>query len=278
MKGNIYRDLYIGELSSELEGKEIRIAGWIEQIRNLGTNLMFLLIRDETGTVQVICNNPEKFNGVTRESTITLSGKIAKRILEDDNMQDIIREERQTLNLNDNEIFSLAGVNNLSNTPFQKMTFTIKVCGSEFTITCLDDGVYKPGSQKPEFTGRFSANTKNNNYLYRSSFLNYVTSKITKAIESAYSSDDINKDVKSMYKNRLAKAQSSVNEVDKISTEPVTVNGNNGSISVERDRVVEANWNAVATASRTETDVPSCTKERPGGEILAQDLTIKIAA
>lgn len=206
------------------------------------------------------------------------AGKIAKRILEDDNMQDIIREERQTLNLNDNEIFSLAGVNNLSNTPFQKMTFTIKVCGSEFTITCLDDGVYKPGSQKPEFTGRFSANTKNNNYLYRSSFLNYVTSKITKAIESAYSSDDINKDVKSMYKNRLAKAQSSVNEVDKISTEPVTVNGNNGSISVERDRVVEANWNAVATASRTETDVPSCTKERPGGEVLAQNITIKIAA
>lgn len=82
MKGNIYRDLYIGELSSELEGKEIRIAGWIEQIRNLGTNLMFLLIRDETGTVQVICNNPEKFNGATRESTITLSGKIVKRTKE----------------------------------------------------------------------------------------------------------------------------------------------------------------------------------------------------
>ena len=82
MKGNSYRDLYIGELSSELEGKEIRIAGWIEQIRNLGTNLMFLLIRDETGTVQVICNNPEKFNGVTRESTITLSGKIVKRTKE----------------------------------------------------------------------------------------------------------------------------------------------------------------------------------------------------
>ena len=82
MKGNIYRDLYIGELSNELEGKEIRIAGWIEQIRNLGTNLMFLLIRDETGTVQVICNNPEMFNGVTRESTITLSGKIVKRTKE----------------------------------------------------------------------------------------------------------------------------------------------------------------------------------------------------
>ena len=211
------------------------------------------------------------------------AGKIAKRILEDDNMQDIITAETKTINLKDNEIFSLAGeVNNLSTTPFQKMTFTIKVCGSEFTITCLDDGVYKPGSQKPEFTGRFSANTKTNNntYIYRSSLTQYVTSKIVKAIESAYSSDDINKDVKSMYTNRLAKVQTSINEIDKISTAPVTVNnGTNGNnITVERDRVVEADWNAVDTASKTETKVKSCTKERPGGEILAQDLTIKIAA
>ena len=211
------------------------------------------------------------------------AGKIAKRILEDDNMQDIITAETKTINLKDNEIFSLAGgVNNLSTTPFQKMTFTIKICGSEFTITCLDDGVYKPGSQKPEFTGRFSANTKTNNntYIYRSSLTQYVTSKIAKAIESAYSSDDINKDVKSMYTNRLAKVQSSINEIDKISTAPVPVNnGTNGNnITVERDRVVEADWNAVDTASKTETKVKSCTKERPGGEILAQDLTIKIAA
>ena len=203
------------------------------------------------------------------------AGKIAKRILEDDNLQDIITTEINTINLNDNEILQnfLSG-NDSSTTPFQKMTFTIKVCGSEFTITCLDDGVYKPGSQKPEFTGRFSANTKNNNYLYRSSFLNYVTSKITKAIESAYSSDGINKDVKSMYKNRLAKAQSSVNEVDKIGIRPSNV----FSINTERDEVIIADWNAVDTASRTETNVPSCAKERPGGEVLAQNITIKIAA
>ena len=212
------------------------------------------------------------------------AGKIAKRILEDENMQDIITAEIKTINLTDNEIVNLPDVaKNLSTMPFQKMTFTIKVCGSEFTITCLDDGVYNPNSQKPEFTGRFSPNTKSNNtYIYRSSFSNYVTSKIAKAIESAYSSDDINKDVKSMYTNRLAKVQGSINEVDKISTENVTVNVNNGnsttSTTVKRDRVVEANWNAVATASRTETDVPSCTKERPGGEVLAQNITIKIAA
>ena len=205
------------------------------------------------------------------------AGKIAKRILEDDNMQDIITAETKTINLKDNEIFSLAGgVNNLSTTPFQKMTFTIKVCGSEFTITCLDDGIYNPGSQKPEFTGRFSPNTKTNNniYIYRSSFTNYVASKIAKAIESAYSSDDINKDVKSMYTNRLAKVQISMNELDKTGTRPSRV----FSINTERDIVIEADWNDVDTASKTETKVPSCTKERPGGEILAQNITIKIAA
>ena len=205
------------------------------------------------------------------------AGKIAKRILEDENMQDIITAEINTINLNDNEILQgFLNGNDSSTTPFQKMTFTIKVCGSEFTITCLDDGVYKPGSQKPEFTGRFSANTIKNSkdYIYRSSFSNYVASKIAKAIENAYSSDDINKDVKSMYTNRLAKAQGSMNELDKIGTRPSNV----FSINTERDEVVIADWNAVDTASKTKTDVPLCTKERPGGEILAQDLTIKIAA
>ena len=206
------------------------------------------------------------------------AGKIAKRILEDENMQDIITAEINTINLNDNEILQrcFPNGNDSSTTPFQKMTFTIKICGSEFTITCLDDGVYKPGSQKPEFTGRFSANTIkfNKDYIYRSSLTQYVASKIAKAIESAYSSDDINKDVKSMYTNRLAKAQSSMNELDRTGTRDSSV----FSINTERDIVIEADWNAVAAASRTETDVPSCTKERPGGEILAQDLTIKIAA
>ena len=210
------------------------------------------------------------------------AGKIAKRILEDDNMQDIITAEINTINLNDNEILQnvLNGIDS-STTPFQKMTFTIKVCGSEFTITCLDDGVYnnpKPGSQKPEFTGRFSPNTKNantgNTYIYRSSFTNYVASKIAKAIESAYSSDDINKDVKSVYVNRLAKAQSSITDHEKTDTRTSNVFHTN----TERDEVIIANWNDVATASRTDMDVPSCTRERPSGEIIAQNLTIKIAA
>ena len=206
------------------------------------------------------------------------AGKIAKRILEDENMQDIITAEINTINLNDNEILQrcFPNGNDSSTTPFQKMTFTIKICGSEFTITCLDDGVYKPGSQKPEFTGRFSANTikSNKDYIYRSSLTQYVASKIAKAIERAYSSDDINKDVKSVYVNRLAKAQSSITDHEKTDTRTSNVFHTN----TERNEVIIANWNDVATASRTDMDVPSCTRERPSGEIIAQNLTIKIAA
>ena len=204
------------------------------------------------------------------------AGKIAKRILEDENMQDIIRLEIQTINLDDDGIwqYCLNG-KDINATPFQKMTFSIKVCGSEFNITCLDDGVYRTnGPRGPEFTGHFDADTKNkNNYIYRSSLSNYVTSKLAKAIERAYSSDDINKDVKSVYANRLAKVQSSMTDHAKTGTRPPK----NPNIR-ERDTVIEADWNTVATASRTETEVTGCTRERPGGEIIAQDLAIKIAA
>ena len=77
-----------------------------------------------------------------------------------------------------------------------------------------------------------------------------------------------------MYANRLAKAQSSITDHPKTGTRRST----NPNISIERDTVIEADWNTVATASRTETEVTGCTRERPGGEIIAQDLAIKIAA
>ena len=164
-----------------------------------------------------------------------------------------------------------------STTPFQKMTSTIKICGSEFTITYLDNAIYKPDSQRGQMqqTGQFDVASKNNNnYIYTSSLTQYVVSKIAKAIERAYSSDDINKDVKSVYANRLAKAQSTKTDHEKTDTRHSDVFHTNK----ERDEVIVANWNDVATASRAELDVPACTKERPNGEIMSQNITIKIAA
>lgn len=56
---NIYRNHYCGEITKENVGQEIKIAGWINSIRNLGS-LAFLTIRDETGIVQVISEDIEK--------------------------------------------------------------------------------------------------------------------------------------------------------------------------------------------------------------------------
>ena len=50
---NIYRNKYCGEITKEDNGQVVKIAGWINSIRNLGS-LCFLTIRDETGIVQVI--------------------------------------------------------------------------------------------------------------------------------------------------------------------------------------------------------------------------------
>ena len=45
---NKYRNIYCGEVTKEYENKEVRVAGWIENVRNLGS-LVFIALRDETG-------------------------------------------------------------------------------------------------------------------------------------------------------------------------------------------------------------------------------------
>ena len=77
MKENEYRDIYCGEVNTDFVGKEIKLAGWINSIRNLG-NLMFITLRDETGIVQLITSEPDKYN-LTRESAVTIKGVVRKR-------------------------------------------------------------------------------------------------------------------------------------------------------------------------------------------------------
>ncbi len=78
MKENIYRSVYCGEVDINYVGKEVRLAGWVEQIRNLG-GLVFITLRDETGLVQLISEEIDKFKELTRESTITVTGTVRKR-------------------------------------------------------------------------------------------------------------------------------------------------------------------------------------------------------
>ena len=75
---NIYRNIYCGEITKKEVGKKVRLAGWVNSIRNLGS-LVFLTIRDETGIVQVISEEIEKLKDLTRESTVSIVGTVNLR-------------------------------------------------------------------------------------------------------------------------------------------------------------------------------------------------------
>ena len=74
---NRYRDLHCAEVTSEYVGKELRLAGWVQDVRNLGS-LVFITLRDETGLVQLITDDV-KYSKLIRESTITMTGLVKKR-------------------------------------------------------------------------------------------------------------------------------------------------------------------------------------------------------
>ena len=74
---NKYRNHYINELNN-LIGSEVRIAGFVENIRDHG-GVIFVDVRDFTGIIQVVSNDDSIFDGITRESSITISGTIRER-------------------------------------------------------------------------------------------------------------------------------------------------------------------------------------------------------
>ena len=75
---NKYRNVYCGEVTKEYVNKEVRLAGWIDTIRNLGS-LLFITLRDEKGIVQLISNDVDAYKDLNRESTVTVTGIVRKR-------------------------------------------------------------------------------------------------------------------------------------------------------------------------------------------------------
>lgn len=78
MINNEYRDHYCGLLSKEDNNKKVKIAGWVENIRDHG-GVIFLDVRDEKGVIQVVSNDDSIFNGLTKESAICLTGTVRNR-------------------------------------------------------------------------------------------------------------------------------------------------------------------------------------------------------
>lgn len=84
MKRNKYRDHYCGFITEEDAGQKVRVSGWIENIRDHG-GVIFVDIRDEKGTLQLVSNDDTIFSELTKESTVTVEGIIRKRAEEDYN-------------------------------------------------------------------------------------------------------------------------------------------------------------------------------------------------
>lgn len=75
------RTNFIGELSASMSGKEVTLAGWVHEVRELGS-MTFLLLRDSTGIVQVIGKKGSADDSVIKkmslpkESVVVVTGTV----------------------------------------------------------------------------------------------------------------------------------------------------------------------------------------------------------
>ena len=76
--GNIYRDSIISSLFEQDVGSELRVCGWIENIRDHG-GVSFIDLRDMYGTLQIVMRDTTLLDGLVKEECISIEGKIEHR-------------------------------------------------------------------------------------------------------------------------------------------------------------------------------------------------------
>ena len=79
---NEYRTHNCGELRIENVGQKVKIAGWVQRIRNLG-GMKFIDLRDQYGITQIIIADNEEMHKQTddlvTECVISVEGTVTER-------------------------------------------------------------------------------------------------------------------------------------------------------------------------------------------------------
>ena len=79
---NQYKTHNCGELRIENKGEEVRLAGWVQRIRNLGS-MKFIDLRDQYGITQVVITDNESVkqqaNELVTECAVSITGFVIER-------------------------------------------------------------------------------------------------------------------------------------------------------------------------------------------------------
>ena len=81
---NEYRTEFCGKVTEKFVGRKITVAGWVENIRDHG-GITFLDVRDHYGNVQVVINDDDMLENISKESVISASGEVLRRTEENIN-------------------------------------------------------------------------------------------------------------------------------------------------------------------------------------------------
>ena len=75
---NIYRDVTLQNVSENDIGKQMKVSGWVENIRDHG-GVSFIDLRDMYGVLQVVIREPELLKGIKKEECISIDGVMEQR-------------------------------------------------------------------------------------------------------------------------------------------------------------------------------------------------------
>lgn len=75
---HVYREVTLQQIGEPDIGRELKTAGWVENIRDHG-GVSFVDLRDMYGVLQVVMRDTSLLNGLSREMCISVEGLVEKR-------------------------------------------------------------------------------------------------------------------------------------------------------------------------------------------------------